>query len=45
MNRFRYNPFDISQASRKNPDEEVTENQENKPVIYKKEIPKNDTAN
>jgi hypothetical protein len=43
MNRFRNNPFYIT-ASRKNPDEEAEKaNGDPKPVIYKKEIPKNDT--
>ena len=46
MNRFRNNPFYISQASRKNPDEESEKaNGDTKPVIYQKEIPKNDTTN
>lgn len=43
MNRFRNNPFYNSQASRKNPDEETEKtNGDPKPIIYKKEIPKND---
>lgn len=43
MNRFRNNPFYITQASRKNPDEEAEKaNGDTKPVIYKKEIPKNE---